>query len=172
MNYSCCWIFWGWEFQSYKNTTNWKPSTMISKKNNHPLQPRKPTMRNLCWTPETPLQTMGGSSRLFSQTTGYSTPKGQVSHQKCTEENFQDHQQECNYQVVLKSSSPCSANTKVFFFRKTKSAACLKKAQNKRGNMSFFQEITGVIFIYHHGNLRYPPPKLPPPRNKALLRDY
>lgn len=98
------------------------------KKNNHPLQPRKPTMRNLRWTPETPLQTMGGSSRLFSQTTGYSTPKGQVSHQKCTEENFQDHQQECNYQVVLKSSSPCSANTKVFFFQKDKKCRMLEKS--------------------------------------------
>ena len=24
----------------------------------------------------------------------------------------------------------------------------------------------------NHGNLRYPPPKLPPPRNKTLIRPY
>lgn len=66
MNDSCCWIFWEWEFQSYKNKTNWKPSTMISK-DQPPLQPRKLTMKPLL---ETSLQTRsmfwGSSSRWFS----------------------------------------------------------------------------------------------------------
>ena len=72
--------------------------------------------------------------KLTKQTTGYSTPKGQVGHQKCTEENFQDHQQECNYQVVLKSIPHFLLTPR--FFSERLSAECLKKLKTKRGNMS------------------------------------
>ena len=47
---------------------------------------------------------------------------------------------------------------------------CGIKSGNWMKDETFF--FLGGIRIFGHGNLRYPPPKLPPPRNKALLRDY
>ena len=51
-------------------------------------------------------------------------------------------------------------------------------AKLPHGQLLEFQELEtnfhfwDTQYISIHANLRYPPPKLPPPINKALLRDY